>query len=147
MSIDVLHLGRADQGRLVTQADFEHAIFEEPWRYERVQGRLRVMTPSGSQHNRAHEPWRDALVVYKLAHPDVVEWVVSEAWIRVDPETERIADVGVYLAGRRSSAEIPDRVPELAFQFVSPGSRARDDVEKVSDYETADVLEYVVIDR
>jgi Uma2 family endonuclease len=145
----VLKLGPNDQGRSLTAEDFAEAEYVEPWKYEREQGRLIVMPPDGPGHDRGSEPVRDHLGAYRLAHTDIVEEVVSEAWVRADSGTDRIGDIGVFLVGPRSSAKRPDRVPELMFEIVSPDrkSRERDYVKKRQEYHHLGVLEYVVIDR
>jgi Uma2 family endonuclease len=145
----VLQLGPHDHGRSVTAEEFAEAEFVEPWKYEREQGRLIVMPPDGPGHDRGSEPVRDHLGAYRLAHPDLVEEVVSEAWVRVDGGTDRIGDIGVFLAGPRTAINRPDRVPELMFEIVSPDreSRERDYVKKRKEYHRLGVLEYVVIDR
>lgn len=145
----ILHLGKVDAGRPVSSEDFAEAYFDEPWKYERVQGRLVVLPPSGEGHVNQSEPWRDRLGAYRLTHPAVLQKVVSEAWIRVDDGTDRIGDIGVYLVPDGPVAKIPDRVPDMMFEVVSPGkvSRARDYVEKRADYRRFGVREYVVIDR
>ena len=144
-----LRLGPHDQGRIVTAEEFGEAEYAEPWKYEREQGRLVVMPPDGPGHDRCSEPVRDHLGAYRLAHLDLVDEVVSEAWVRVDEGTDRIGDIGVFLAGKRSALKRPDRVPELMFEVVSPDreSRERDYVKKRKEYHRLGVLEYVIIDR
>ena len=74
------------------------------------------MPPEGPGHDRGSEPVRDYLGAYRLAHPDLVEEVVSEAWIRIDDGTDRIPDIGVFLRARdRPSPARP----------ASPSSRSR----------------------
>ena len=60
-----LQLGRTDAGVRLTHEQFAEAVFEEPWRYERVNGRLVVMVPSGHDHIDAGEPIRDHFVAYR----------------------------------------------------------------------------------
>ena len=67
----------ADAGRAVSSEDFASADFEEPWRYERVEGKLVVVAPVGEDHTDMSDPWRDPLAVYKLAHLEIVRRVVS----------------------------------------------------------------------
>src|SRR5271166_323336 len=95
----VLKLGPQDQGRSLTAEEFAEAEYTEPWKYEREQGRLIVMPPDGPVHDDSSEPIRDDLGAYRKAHPDLVEKVVSEAWVRVDGGTDRIGDIGVFLVG------------------------------------------------
>ena len=144
-----LILGPEDAGRAVSAEEFASAEFVAPWKYERVAGRMVVMAPDGKDHDDCSEPVRDHLGAYRLARPDLVERVVSEAWIRVDGGTDRIGDIGVYLVRDDAIGERPDRVPELMFEVVSPGreSRDRDYVEKRDEYHRLGVREYVIIDR
>lgn len=145
----ILRLGKADEGRYVSSEEFADAEYDEPWRYERIDGRLVVMAPAGAGHTDISEPWRDRLGAYRLQHPEVVDKVISEAWVRVDDGTDRIGDIGVYLKTEETRPRHPDRVPELMFEIVSPGrvSRERDYVRKRADYHRLGVREYVVIDR
>lgn len=143
-----LHLGLEDDGRALTEEEYRDASYEEPWRYELVDGRLSVMSPNSAEHDDTSEPFRDQLVLYKVAHPDRVEKVISEAWVRIGQGRYRIGDIGVFLRSDRAATPRPERVPELMFEVVSPGATSgrRDYVEKRADYDRAGVLEYVVID-
>jgi len=145
----ILHLGRADAGRLVSSEEFAEATYDEPCKYERERGRLIVLAPSGGGHSGVSEPWRDHLGAYRLAHRDVVHRVASEAWVRVDDGTDRIGDIGVYLVRAGDTSDIPERVPDLIFEIVSPGKAAsqRDYVKKRAEYHRIGVREYVIIDR
>ena len=141
----ILRLGKRDEGRLVSPEEFAEAEFDEPWTYEREDGRLIVLAPGGEEHIDAGEPWRDRLVLYKLAFPHVVQKVVSEAWVRVDDGTDRIGDIGVYLVPDGPVPKIPDRM----FEVVSPdkASRDRDYARKRAEYHRLGVREYVILDR
>jgi Uma2 family endonuclease len=145
----ILRLGKSDEGRFVSSEDFAEAEFDAPWRYEREDGRLIVMAPSGEGHFKATSPWRDRLILFFYANPGVIDKIATEAWIRVHDGTDRIGDIGVYLPGNRAVSEIPDRVPEMMFEIVSPGrtSRDRDYLKKRAEYRALGVLEYVIIDR
>jgi Uma2 family endonuclease len=144
-----LELGPGDAGRAVSAEEFADAVFQEPWRYERVSGRLVVMAPDGEAHVETTSPWLRRLVRYWDDHPEVVFRVVPNAWIRLDDGTDRIGDLGVYLEGDPEARPIPDRVPDLMFEIVSPGrtSHDRDYVEKRAEYERMGVKEYVIVDR
>jgi Uma2 family endonuclease len=145
----ILQLGKGDEGRLVSSEEFAEAEFDEPWRYEREDERLIVLAPSGEEHIDAGEPWRDRLVVYKLDFPGVVQKAVSEAWTRLNDGTDRIGDIGVYLVPDCPVPKIPDRIPDLMFEVVSPDkvSCERDYVRKRVEYHRLGVKEYVIIDR
>jgi len=144
-----LHLGIADHGTPLSCEEFAEATYEEPWRYELVKGRLFVMTPTGDEHVDTGEPFRDAAVAYKLAHPEHVARVVNEAWISIDEKNQRIADLAVYLKSSRPRQTIPHWIPELVFEIVSGGGedRKRDYVDKRAEYLGIGVKEYVIIDR
>ena len=144
-----LTIGRKDRGRALTSEEFADADYEEPWKYERARGRLIVMPPDGGGHVETTSPWLKRLVVYWDQHPEAVHQVVPSAWVRVDGGTDRIGDIGVYLAQGPPRPEVPDCVPELIFEIVSPGrvSRDRDYREKRADYHRLGVREYVIVDR
>ena len=144
-----LTLGPEDAGRFVSAREFTDADYIEPWRYEREDGRLIVMAPDGGDHVEITSPWLQHLIIYQVQHRDVVALVVPNAWVRVNDGTDRIGDIGVYLTTAGSTAKIPDRVPELMFEIVSPGrrSRERDYEVKRREYHRLGIREYVVIDR
>jgi Uma2 family endonuclease len=141
-------LGQADHGRLVSAQAFADAEFDERWRYERDDGRLVVMAPEGYEHQVTAEPWRDRLVAYKIARPNVVRHVFSHPWVRPDPKNDRIGGSGVFLT---TSILTPNEqpIPDIVFEIVSPGKapRERDDVKERSEYEAIGIREYVIIDR
>ena len=143
---DQLKLGRLDDGRPTTTEEFANAEYEEPWTYERVDGRLVVMSPEGTGHVKQSEPWLKVLFVYSFLHPEVKLTIASQAWIHADEDNTRIADIGVYLGGAH---DIPNQVPDLVFEIVSPGRKNRlcDYVEKRVQYEKLGVCEYVIVDR
>jgi Uma2 family endonuclease len=149
MSKPTLYLGKADHGIPLSHREFAEADYHEPWRYERVNGRLVVMPPAGHDRSVTGKPIRNQLGAYEIAHPEVVDHVISEAWIFIDEDTDRIADIGVYLRGPRSGERIPDRVPELVVEVLSQGSEAhrRDYEEKKTEYRRVGVKEYVIVDR
>jgi Uma2 family endonuclease len=144
-----LHLGLDDHGRALSEDEFADALYDEPYTYELVDGRLVVMSPEGTDHVDQREPWRDRLGAYRLTHPEVVRAVVSQAWTRIDTKNARIADIGVYLGGSLDALDIPHQVPNLIFEFVSPSKKdkLRDYVENRADYEKIRVPEYVIVDR
>src|SRR4051794_33912292 len=106
-----LELGPGDAGRVLSAQEFADAILREPWRYERVSGRLVVMAPDGEDHIDTVDPWLERLFDYRATHRAIVRRVVPNAWLRVDGGTDRIGDIGVYLEGEPTGKRIPDRVP------------------------------------
>jgi len=144
-----LRLGIRDHGMRLSREEFAEAQYDEPWRYERVNGRLIVMAPAGPDHQKPNNRIRSFLGAYELAHPEIVDYVFSEAWICAPDETDRIADIGVFLMVSHEKATDPDRVPELVFETVSGGGedRKRDYVDKRAEYQRIGVKEYVIVDR
>lgn len=138
-----------DAGTELTREEFAEAEFTEGYRYERHEGKLVAMPPPGHDHHLTTGSIRDYLGAYRLAHPEVVEYVVQDSWTSVDENTDRIPDIAVYLKSTEARPRLPDRVPELVYEIVSPGweNRRRDYGEKRQEYERLGVREYVIVDR
>lgn len=138
-------LGPKDEGRRLTSQEFQSAGFTEPYRYERVDGRLVVMPPDGEDHSIASHSWCMPLYHYNFNHREIVSLISTPCWIRMDDQTDRIADFGIYL--RRNVG--PPEPPDLVFEVVSPGrvNRERDYVRKKAEYHRIGIREYVIIDR
>ena len=144
----ILKLGPDDAGMRLTAEAFANADFQEPYIYERVKGRLVVRSPAGPEHRKVSRPFRRELGGYWQQHPDVIEDVDVEGWVATGSEEDRIPDICVYLVGS-SATDIPHRVPDMIFEFVS-GSRAdqeRDYIHKRAEYYAIGVKEYVIVDR
>ncbi len=106
------------------------------------------MAPDGQGGVSAMYPWFTHLMRYADAHPDIVQYVLPQAWVRIDDETDRIPDFAVYLTSE-SPPPIPDRVPEIIFEIVSGTRRDRErdyDIKRAA-YEKIGVREYVIVDR
>ena len=143
-----LRLGIADHGVKLTREEFGEAQYEERWRYERVNGRLVVMTRALAENQISINRVRDYLGEYALARPEIVDYVFSEAWVGTTKTNDRIADIGVFLVSDKKTRTIPDRVPDLVFQNVSGGvaDMKRNYVELRREFLRAGVSEYVLID-
>jgi hypothetical protein len=59
----ILELGPDDAGMRLTAEAFAHADFQEPYTYERVQGRLVLMSPAGPEPRFEFPP---VSVVYSI---------------------------------------------------------------------------------
>lgn len=143
-------LSAADEGLELSRDEYASADFTGPDRFERRAGRLVVNPPPGHDHHSTSDPIRDFLGAYRIAHPDLVEHVFGESWASVDDGTDRLPDIAVYLnTPEKRGQRIPDRVPDLVFEVVSPGwaNRKRDYEEKREEYGRIGVLEYVIVDR
>ncbi len=142
-----LKLGLKDQGCLLTAEEFAEAEFEEPYRYERVEGRLVVMSPSGLAHNRFVWAILKRLSIYDVNDPGIIELAVPEAWMRTTEASDRMADIAVYLTADEPHPDVQyEMVPDLVFEVVSEGSEERDYVTKRKEYHDLGIREYVIVD-
>lgn len=149
MAETVLKLGPQDAGMLVSAEEFAAADSEEPYTYERVKGRLVVMSPAGPEHRQVSRPFRRELGGYWDRHPERIDDVDVEGWVSTGPEDDRIPDICVYLAGTASDETVPRRVPDLIFEFISSqrADQERDYIDKRQEYHDIGVKEYVIVDR
>ncbi len=145
----VLQLTPESAGMRLSAEEFASADFEAPYIYERVRGRLVVMTPAGPEHRKVSRPFRRELGGYWHLHPDVVDDVDVEGWVATSPDDDRIPDICVYLVGPGSGQTVPQRVPDLIFEFVSAerSDQERDYIDKRAEYHAIGVKEYVIVDR
>jgi Uma2 family endonuclease len=149
MSTIALKLGPMDAGRLLTAEEFASADYQEPFTYERVKGRLVVMSPAGPDQRLMSRSFRRALGGYWHPHQDLVDDVDVEGWVSTSPEDDRIPDICVYLVGKSSGLAVPHRVPDGIFEFVSQdrSDQERDYIDKRAEYHAIRVREYVIVDR
>ncbi len=145
----LLCLGPDDAGRRLTRAEYADADFAEPYQYERVRGRLVVMSPAGPEHRFVSRPFRRKLNVYWEEHLSLVEDVDVEGWLATSPDDDRLPDICVYLKGDDAQRRVPDRVPAVVFEFVSKrrSDQERDYIHKRDEYHAIGVKEYVIVDR
>lgn len=142
-----LKLGLKDQGRLLTDEEFAQAECDAPYRYERVEGRLVVMSPSGKTHLGLVWAVVKEISIYDAAHPGMIEMAATEAWIRTGEGQDRMADIGVYLTeDEPQSDQQYERIPRVVFEVVSRGSEERDYIFKRGEYFDIGVEEYVIVD-
>ncbi len=144
-----LRLGPDDAGRRVCAEEFANAEFTEPFQYERVHGRLVVMSPAGPEHRFVSRPFRRKLNVYWEEHLKLVEDVDVEGWVVTSAEDDRLPDICVYLVGDDAERRVPRRVPALIFEFISQSrsDQERDYIHKRDEYHAIGVKEYVIVDR
>jgi Uma2 family endonuclease len=144
-----LRLGPEDAGRRLTRAEYADADYAEPYQYERVRGRLVVMSPAGPEHRFVSRPFRRELCRFWAEHLSLVEDVDVEGWVATSPDDDRLPDICVYLIGDDHQRRVPDRVPALVFEFVSKkrSDQERDYIHKRDEYHTIGVKEYVIVDR
>ena len=149
MAGTTLYLTDQDAGVALSAEEFASANYKEPFTYERVQGRLVVMSPAGPEHRAVSRPFRMELGGYWHTHRELVDEVDIEGWVATSPDDDRIPDVCVYLRSEKSGQTVPRRVPELIFEFVSRdrSDQERDYIDKRKEYHTIGVREYVIVDR
>ena len=142
-------MGPDDAGRRLSRQEYAAAVYKEPFIYERVKGRLVVMSPAGPEHRGVSRPFRRELGGYWHAHQDLVEEVDVEGWLATSEDDDRIPDICVYLHGPTSGQKVPDRVADIVFEFVSAmrADQERDYIHKRAEYYAVGVQEYVIVDR
>ena len=145
----ILRLGPADAGTKITREEFASAVLQAPFIYERVRGRLVVMSPAGPEHRGVSRPFRRALGLYWGLNPEFIDDVDVEGWVATSEDDDRIPDICIYLAGESSHLTVPERVPDLVFEFVSAdrSDQERDYIDKRAEYHAIGVREYVIVDR
>ena len=142
-----LKLGLKDQGRPLTAEEYAEADFKDPYGYERVEGRLVVVSPSGKEHNRLVWAMLKQLSIYDEAHPGIIEMAVQEAWVRTRSTHDRLGDIAVYLTADEPQSEMQyEMIPGLVFEVVSEGSEERDYVVKRREYYDLGIREYIIVD-
>lgn len=142
-----LQLGLKDQGQLLSNDEFANAKFDEPYRYERMGGRLIVMSPNDLAHTKIVTIILEQLYLYKNDPKGIIDLIAPEGWLRTSDGQDRMADIAVYLTESITSADhIYDLVPDLIFEVISQGSEERDYVIKRKEYFDAGVAEYIIVD-
>ena len=138
------------RGELSRLEEFADAVYKEPWRCRRMRGRLVVMTPDGGDHvetasrHGSESCTRSGTLIPKslisLSAMPGFAWTMERTALATSASSSRA------ILPRK---KIPDRIPDLMFEIVSPGrtSRHRDHVNKRSEYERLGVKEYVIVDR
>jgi Uma2 family endonuclease len=107
------------------------------------------MSPAGPEHRGVSRPFRRELGLYWGTHPKFVDDVDVEGWLATSEDDDRIPDICVYLHGPNSGQTVPDRIPDLIFEFVSKSreDQERDYIHKRGEYFAVGVKEYVIVDR
>ena len=146
-------LGPLDAGKPISRQEFWELEFEGGWRYERGGGRLEVMPPPRRPHRRAAFVFRFHLSRYWMENQARVADVEGERWAHTDAGGDRQTDTTVVLKnsplrGTAACFTDPERAPDVAIEFVSPGTdaRRRDYGAKRAEYHAIGVREYVIVD-
>ena len=149
MSQAISKITARDAGMRLSAEEFAIGVFEEPYIYERVKGRLVVMSPAGPEHRKVSRPFRRELGGYWHTHTDLVDEVDIEGWVATTPDDDRIPDICFYLKTSSTNETVPRRVPDLIYEFVSKdrSDQERDYIDKRKEYLDIGVKEYVIVDR
>jgi Uma2 family endonuclease len=113
-----LLFGPADHGRRVAPEEIQAARWQEGFRYEIIDGRLYVSPLPNLPQNSVEEWLNDLLRVYRLRHPEVINYVTNKARVFV-PGREDLTVPEPDLAAYR---DFPLRLPlaERRWELVSP---------------------------
>jgi Uma2 family endonuclease len=146
--------GPADHGRLVTREEFGEAQFREGFRYEVIDGRLYVAAMPNPPHGVLQEWLHEALILYKRAHPEVINFVASAVGVPVAAR-ERLTVPAPDLAAFHDfprqedweNTRWDDVSPVLVIEVVSENDPGKDLTRNVELYlEVPSIREYWVID-
>ena len=139
-----------DHGKLVSREEFWELRDAAGWKIERAGGKIVVMPKTGRPHRRCAYAYRFHLSRYWVAHPNLVRDFEAERWVLSGDDTDRFPDAAILLKDSPLAGDHldPDRVPDVLFEFVSPGRDAhdRDYHEKRTEYHSLGVREYVIVD-
>jgi Uma2 family endonuclease len=144
-----LVFGPGDNGLLLSPEEFDHADFEEGWRYELVQGVLIVSPIPAEQESVPNDYLGGLLWMYREYHPQGshLDSTLPERFVYVESNrrrADRLIWAGLGRKPRKKDA------PTIAAEFVSrrKRDRTRDYFTKRDEYLLqAGVQEYWVFDR
>ena len=143
-------VGPADNGRLMSLDEFDHAEVEEGHLYELGRGVVVVSDVPDDRHFAQVDAIRQQLAVYRAAHPDVIHRLAAGSECKLliwSLQSERYPDVAIYKTSRpRRDDYWSVWVPELVVEIVSPSSEERDYAEKREEYLLFGIREYWIVD-
>src|SRR5436189_6024300 len=93
-------IGPNDHGRKLSLKAFEFVRTEDGYHYELSRGVITVSEVVNYYHACIVAFIRDALVVYKLEHPQIIHIILTEMAAKLlveDFESERHPDIAIYL--------------------------------------------------
>lgn len=131
----------------MTEEEFDN-WHDELLRGEWVDGRVEFMAPANTEHCEITQLLLFLLHTYVEHHELGNVWGPEMAVKLPRLRRRRVPDV-VFLSRERLHLVNPTHIncaPELIIEIVSPDSESRDWRKKYSDYETAGVKEYWIVD-
>jgi Uma2 family endonuclease len=148
MATIATRIGPADNGRAMTLDEFLEAEEEPGYRYELARGVLEVTEVPNDPHGQIVYNIYHALTHYADAHPGAIRRYGGAAEFRLwiaGMISGRNPDVAVVLKGAPKNPR-GRRVPALAVEVVSKGSKSRDYVIKREEYLAYGLFEYWIVD-
>jgi Uma2 family endonuclease len=146
-----LQFGPADNGRKMTLEEFWDAEDEPGYFFEVARGVLEVSETLSIFHfqivHNLHQMFSEHIrryprLILRIGHGSDVRFIIPEL------ETDRHPDLAIVFRGTAQRDFKGDKLPLLAVEVVSPGSRARkrDYEDKRVDYLAVGLLEYWIVD-
>jgi len=143
-------LSAADQGRLMSLAEFDQAFAQEGLRFELGRGVVTVIDVPGRKHLAQVNALRRQIHAYDATHSGVIHTIAGSSECKVlvaGFESERHPDVAIYKAPPpRQENFWATWIPEIVVEVVSPGGEQRDYVEKRDEYLEFGITEYWIFD-
>jgi Uma2 family endonuclease len=143
-----LHEAKAAYDAALTMSEEQFVDWcDEDVRAEFVDGQVIVMSPDSLVHTRLFKFLLKVLDTFVLRR-DLGEVLGPNFQIRIRAGLRRVPDLLFVSKGRLHLLQSNhlEGAPDVAFEIVSPDSVARDRREKLREYESAGVREYVIID-
>ncbi|MBI4579378.1 MAG: Uma2 family endonuclease [Planctomycetes bacterium] len=150
-AISVPQIGPESHGMRMTLDDFARVEGQPGYIFELEKGVIVVVDVPGVPHAYIKQVVRDALVQYRLSHPQRVSLIAetSDSALRMpEMQSERHPDISVYLTAPPTEEAQPWEywIPEIAVEIVSESSAHRDYHIKPDEYLKAGVRLYWIID-
>lgn len=143
-------VGPEDNGRRMSLDEFDRAIGREGYLYELNKRVIEVTDVPHPKHLAQVQEVRDQVVVYRLAHPDVIHTVAgsNESKILLAPDqSERHPDLSIYLGPPPEVGDVWSLwIPAIVVEVVSPSSIKRDYEDKPDEYLGFGIDEYWIVD-
>ncbi len=130
----------------VTFGEFLEVV-QEDRKVDLIDGMIHVASPENIEHNDLLS-WLSTVLRQYIEHRRLGRLMVNRVAFRLADKTAPEPDLAFVRANRQRIIKpgYVDGPPDLAIEIVSPDSAERDYEEKRTRYETAQVLEYWIID-